>query len=90
MGCLVPAARGGETLLFDGREAARLLAGSLPGAREVQIRYRSRYRPEVADHPLIVDHEQHGPVLRFRSATANNQMIARPAGISEAEVYAAA
>ncbi len=37
LGCLVPAARGGETLLFDGRKAAPLLAGSLHGAREVPI-----------------------------------------------------
>jgi Taurine catabolism dioxygenase TauD, TfdA family len=89
LGCLVPAARGGETLLFDGRKAARLLAGSLHGVRGVRIRYRSQYRPEVADHPLIVEDEQHGPVLRFRSATANNEMIAKPAGMSEDDLYAA-
>jgi hypothetical protein len=53
LGCLVPAVRRGETLLFDGRKAARLLATSLHGAREVRIRYRSQYRPEVADHCLI-------------------------------------
>ena len=28
-------------------------------------------------------------MLRFRSATDNNEMIAKPAGISDAEVYAA-
>ena len=49
LGCLVPATRGGETLLFDGRKAARVLAGSLRGAREVRIRYRSQYRPDIAD-----------------------------------------
>jgi Taurine catabolism dioxygenase TauD, TfdA family len=37
LGCVVPAARGGETLLFDGRKAARLLAKSLHGAREDQV-----------------------------------------------------
>lgn len=89
LGCLVPAARGGETLLFDGRKAARLLAGSLHGAREVRIRYRSQYRPEVADHSLIVEDEQHGPVLRFRSASENNEMITKPVDISEADLYAA-
>jgi hypothetical protein len=89
LGCLVPAGRGGETLLFDGRKAARLLLGSLHGAREVRIRYRSQYRPEVADHSLIVEDEQHGPVLRFRSATENNEVIAKPPGISEADLYAA-
>jgi len=89
LGCIVPAARGGETLLFDGRKAARLLAASLHGAREVRIRYRSQYRPEVADHYLIVEDEQHGPVLRFRSANENNEMIAKPADISEAGLYAA-
>jgi hypothetical protein len=89
LGCLVPAARGGETLLFDGRKAAGLLAASLHGAREVRIRYRSQYRPEVEDHSLIVEDEQHGLVLRFRSATGNNEMIARPAGLSEAGMYAA-
>jgi hypothetical protein len=89
LGCLVPAARGGETLLFDGRMAARLLAESVRGAREVRIRYRSQYRAEVADHSLIVEDEQHGPVLRFRSATENNEMIAKPVGISDAELYAA-
>lgn len=89
LGCLVPAVRGGETLLFDGRKAARLLAESLHAAREVRIRYRSQYRPEVADHSLIVDDERHGPVLRFRSATENNEMIAKPAGISESDLYAA-
>ena len=89
LGCLVPAARGGETLLFDGRKAAHLLAGSLQGAHEVRIRYRSQYRPEAADHSLIVDDEQHGPVLRFRSATEKNEMIVKPVGISEADLYAA-
>jgi gamma-butyrobetaine dioxygenase len=89
LGCLSPAASGGETLLFDGRKAARLLAGSLPGAGEVRIRYRSQYRPEFAEHPLIADDDQHGPVLRFRSATANNDIIAKPAGLSEAGLYAA-
>jgi hypothetical protein len=89
LGCLVPAARGGETLLFDGRKAARLLAGSLQGAHEVRIRYRSQYRPEAADHPLIVDDEQYGPVLRYRSATQNNEIIAKPTGISVADLYAA-
>jgi hypothetical protein len=89
LGCLVPAAHGGETLLFDGRRAARLLAGSLRGAREVRIRYRSQYRPEVADHSLIVDDKQHGSVLRYRSATENNEIIAKPASVSEAGLYAA-
>jgi hypothetical protein len=89
LGCLVPAVRGGETLLFDGRKAARLLAGTLHDARDVRIRYRSQYRPEVADHSLIVDDERHGPVLRFRSATGNNEMIAKPSDISEASLYAA-
>jgi alpha-ketoglutarate-dependent taurine dioxygenase len=89
LGCLIPAARGGETLLFDGRKAARLLAGSLHGAREIRIRYRSQYRPEIADHFLIVDDKQHGPVLRYRSATENNEIIAKPASISEASLYAA-
>jgi Taurine catabolism dioxygenase TauD, TfdA family len=89
LGCLVPAACGGETVLFDGRKAARLLAGSLGAAGGVRIRYRSQHRPEVADHSLIVEDEQHGAVLRFRSATENNEIIAKPAGISEADLYAA-
>ena len=74
------------TLLFDGRKAARLLTGTLHGAREIRIRYRSQYRPEIADHSLIVDDEQHGPVLRYRSATENNEVIA---GINETGLYAA-
>jgi hypothetical protein len=89
LGCLVPAVRGGETLLFDGRKAARLLAGSVHGAREVRIRYRSRYRPEVADHSLIIEDERRGPVLRYRSATENNEIITRPVGINEPDLYAA-
>ncbi len=89
LGCLIPATRGGETLLFDGRKAARLLTGSLHGAREIRIRYRSQYRREIADHSLIVEDQQHGPVLRYRSATENNEIIATPAGISEAALYAA-
>jgi 8-oxo-dGTP diphosphatase len=80
---------GGETLLFDGRKAARLLVASPPGAREVRIRYRSQYRPGVADHFLIVDDKRHVPVLRFRSATGNNEVIAKPAGVTEASLYAA-
>jgi TfdA family taurine catabolism dioxygenase TauD len=89
LGCLIPAANGGETLLFDGRKAALLLARSLQGAHEVRIRYRSQYRPEAADHSLIVDDKQLGPALRFRSATENNEIIAKPAGISEADLYTA-
>ncbi|HUA29568.1 MAG TPA: TauD/TfdA family dioxygenase [Streptosporangiaceae bacterium] len=89
LGCLTPATRGGETLLFDGRKAARLLTGTLHGAREIRIRYRSQYRPEIADHSLIVDDEQHGPVLRYRSATENNEVIAKPADINETGLYAA-
>jgi hypothetical protein len=89
LGCVVPAARGGETLLFDGRKAARILAESLHGAPEVRIRYRSQYRPEVADHSLIVEDERYGLVLRFRSATENNEIIAKPVGINEADLYAA-
>lgn len=89
LGCLVPAERGGETLLFDGRKAARLVPELLHCAREVRIRYRSKYRAEAADHSLIVEDEHHGPVLRFRSASENNEMIVKPAGISEADLYAA-
>jgi alpha-ketoglutarate-dependent taurine dioxygenase len=43
----------------------------------------------MARRPLIVDDEQHGPVLRYRSATENNEIIAKPAGIREAGLYAA-
>lgn len=89
LGCVVPATRGGETLLFDGRKAARLLEASLHDARKVRIRYRSQYRPDVADHSLIVDDKRHGPVLRFRSATGNNEVIAKPPDVSEADLYTA-
>jgi hypothetical protein len=88
LGCLVPAAQGGETHLFDGHHAARLLLGSLPSGHRVRIRYRSQYRAEAADHLLIVDDEQHGPVLRFRSASEHNVIVAKPVGISEDDLYA--
>jgi Taurine catabolism dioxygenase TauD, TfdA family len=88
-GCLVPAMEGGATHLYDGSRAARLLAGLMPGADEVRIRYRSAYRPEVSDHPLAVEHEQYGRVLRFRSASEHNTVIAKPVGLSEADLYAA-
>jgi alpha-ketoglutarate-dependent taurine dioxygenase len=37
---------------------------------------------------LIIEDERRGPVLRFRSATENNEMIAKPVGISDADLYA--
>ena len=89
LGCLVPAVEGGATHLYDGSQAARLLAGLLPGAGEVRIRYRSAYRPEVSDHPLVAGHEQYGQVLRFRSASEYNIVIAKPVSLSEADLYAA-
>ena len=90
LGCLVPAATGGATHLYDGSQAARLLTGLLPGAGDVRIRYRSAYRPEVSDHPLVVGHEQYGRVLRFRSASQYNTVITKPLDLSEADLYAAA
>ena len=89
LGCLVPAVEGGATHLYDGGRAARLLMARLPGTGEVRIRYRSAYRPEVSEHPLVVVHEQHGQVLRFRSASEYNTVVSRPAGLSEADLYAA-
>jgi hypothetical protein len=89
LGCLVPAESGGDTVLFDGRKAAGLVLGSLRGARWVRIRYRSQYRPEVADHPLIVQDERLGAVLRFRSESVNNEVVAKPRGVGESELYAA-
>jgi hypothetical protein len=89
LGCLVPAVEGGATHLFDGVRAARLLAWLLPDAAEVRIRYRSAYRPEVSEHPLIVGHERHGQVLRFRSVSERNTVIAMPERIREADLYAA-
>jgi len=89
LGCLVAAAEGGATHLYDGPRASRLLEWMLPGAAEVRIRYRSAYRPEVSDHPLIVEHERHGRTLRFRSASEYNAVVARPIGVSEADMYAA-
>jgi alpha-ketoglutarate-dependent taurine dioxygenase len=88
LGCLVPAARGGATHLYDGADAARLLQGMYPEACEVRVRYRSAHRPESADHPLIVEHEELGPVLRYRSACEHNTVMARPMGLSDAELYA--
>ena len=89
LGCLVPALEGGSTYLYDGGQAARHLMARLPGAGEVRIRYRSAYRPEVSEHPLVVVHEQHGQVLRFRSASEYNAVVSRPAGLGEADLYAA-
>ena len=89
LGCFVPAAEGGATHLYDGSRAAPLLVGLLPGAGEVRIRYRSAYRPEVSDHPLIAEHEQHGQVLRFRSVSELNTVITKPPGLNEADLYAA-
>lgn len=89
LGCLTPAAEGGQTLLYDGAQAARLLMQQLPEAALVRIRYRSAHRPQSADHPLITVHGPHGWSLRFRSACENNAIIAKPANISDAELYAA-
>ena len=88
LGCLVPAVEGGSTYLYDGGQAARLLLTRLPGAGEVRIRYRSAYRPEVSEHPLVVAHEHHGQVLRFRSASEYNTVVSMPAGLDETGMYA--
>ena len=89
LGCLVPAPEGGATHLYDGSKAAHLLTGLVPAAAEVRIRYRSAYRSEVSDHQLIVQHERHGQVLRFRSASEHNTVLTRPAELSEGALYAA-
>lgn len=89
LGCFVPAVQGGATHLYDGSQAARLLPELLPGSAEVFIKYRSAYRPEVSDHPLIVGHERYGQVLRFRSASEYNTVITKPVGLSETDLYAA-
>jgi Taurine catabolism dioxygenase TauD, TfdA family len=89
LGCLFPAARGGATHLYDGSEAARLLVGLYPESRQVRIRYRSAHRAESSEHPLIAEHEQHGAVLRFRSACEHNTVTAGPVGLSDVELYKA-
>ena len=88
LGCLVPAAEGGATYLYDGSRAARLLAGLLPGADQVRIRYRSAHRPGACHHPLIAGHAQYGQVLRFRSANEYNTVMAKPATLVESDLYA--
>lgn len=88
LGCLVPAEQGGATHLYDGSEAAHILRALYPETREVHIRYRSAYRPEISDHPLIVEHKLYGAVLRYRSASEYNSMITRPTGMSEPDLYA--
>ncbi|WP_329004052.1 TauD/TfdA family dioxygenase [Kribbella sp. NBC_00709] len=89
LGCVIPSATGGETCLFDGRKAARLLLDRIPSAPRVRIRYRSSQRGLEAVHNLIEFDDAFGPILRFRSECHTNSVLDRPSSLSEPELYEA-
>lgn len=84
LGCIQPAAIGGNTRIFDGRKAAGLVTEK--GLTNVVIEYGSLAHPEqVIRHSLIVTDSQYGQVLRYRGRVVTNKLITN--GLSEDYLY---
>lgn len=90
LGCIEPSREGGETIVYDGRHAARHVLENHPQLADTVIRYTSTtYDGQEASHTLVEQDDVHGPVLRYRSEFSTNQITSDlPRGLSEKDFYA--
>ena len=86
LACLQPSDFGGETRIFDGRLAAKLV-GEYIGLPDVVIEYRSVAHPDkFTRHRLVSDYGL-GPTLLYRSRAPTNRVI-QAHGWDEDKIYA--
>lgn len=91
LGCVKASATGGNTIIYDAREAARLIRRERPELAEVSIVYTSKAHGIAAEHRLVEARRTANgsvPVLISRDRTESNRLPAVPPGWSEESFYA--
>lgn len=84
IGCIIPAISGGETRVFDGRKAARLI-DQVPELSGATIEYSTVSNPSVGQvRSLVVP--GFGRVLRYRGRVISNRVISS-SSLTEDELY---
>jgi hypothetical protein len=82
LGCIIKASDGGNTRIFDGRIAAKILMEEYPELAKIVITYNSlANKKEGAAYPLAVYNDVYGWVLRYRAKVITNVMH----GVSESD-----
>lgn len=84
LGCINSPISGGETRIFDGRKAAKMI-DEVPELEGVEIEYFALANPDSRiRHPLIVS--DYGRTVRYRSRVESNLVI-NSGTFSEKEMY---
>lgn len=89
LGCLQKAEFGGNTLVYDGRLAARDILENHAALAGVVLHYHSTvYEGQEECYPLVLEDGTDGPVMRYRSRESTNRIVDDlPNGISEDDFY---
>lgn len=87
LGCSTAAKSGGETRVYDGRKAARLVLERFPKLASARVRYESLGNVgEGHEYPLVVEDGALGKVLRYRGRVETNR-LPDGLGLPEEEFY---
>ncbi len=84
LGCIKPSVSGGETRIFDGRMAAKII-DDIPALSDVIIEYSALANPSARISYLLVVPE-HGRTVRYRSKVETN-FVLNSGDLSEDEMY---
>lgn len=83
LGCVQPAEEGGETSVYDGRQAASRLETGFPEIARAEIEYTSlAYPKERSIHKVCTD-----GVVRFRAGTVSDKIVNLPVGYTSETFY---
>ena len=75
LACIRPSDTGGETRLFDARQAAKRLRQIDPGLADVKVRYSSSSYPDLYTEHSLVSVYKGQEVLRYRTKTSHNTIV---------------
>lgn len=89
LGCVKPAEVGGDTIIYDGVKAARLIEEEAPELESVRMVYHAEhYDDTVAVMPLVRDMKDDGESsLVFRQKFPLNEVTGLPTGWDEDDLY---
>lgn len=84
LGCIKPSIKGGETRIFDGRMAAKMI-DNIPELSDVMIEYSALANPSAKIiYPLVTP--KHGRTVRYRSKVETNFVLSS-GGLHEDKMY---